>query len=351
MDQAVTSRTHREQFLQKLGGVVLSSRCSHAPQSNYLVQQLQVVATDLLRWLTSRSVYLQSIRVHSDVSTEQFVSSACMLKHTRRLSFTDYNRVNSNMMFSLAPQCKQLEHLELGAPHWTTSDFCGESVLAISTVALKLRSLNLSSYQNMTNDVIIKIVSNCSSLTSLNLSNIAHISDSSMIAVATHCRQLNSLSVSCCFRLTDVAFGAISRSCLSINAVNYRYCYNMTHQSILVMASQSTQLISLNICQCHGIDDEAIEILVRSCAKLERLVIGNNNLTDKCLEWIARHCSCLRMLDIVHCVNCTAGPLKAILQQCRLLSTLHISPEEIIDAESLSALREDHPLVEIYLHS
>jgi hypothetical protein len=125
----------------------------------------------------------------------------------------------------------------------------------------------------------------------------------------------------------------------------------MTHQSILVMASQSTQLTSLNICQCRGIDDEAIEILVRSCSKLERLAIGNSNLTDKCLDWIARHCSCLSELDIVHCVNCTAGPLKAILQQCRLLNTLHIGPGEIVDAESLSALQEEHPLVEICLHS
>lgn len=345
MDQAVTSRTDREQLLHKLKGVVLNSNCSHAPQS-----EQQVVAADLLSWLTSRAVYLQSMRVHSDVSAGQFVFSACMFKHTRRLSFIDCDRVNSDMLYSLSPQCKHLEHLDLGAPRWTTSDFCGESVLAISIVARRLLSLDLSSYQNMTNDVIIEIVSNCSSLTSLNLSNIVNIADSSMIAVATHCRQLKSLSVSCCFRLTDTAFKAISQSCLGINAVNYRYCYNMTHQSILVMASHSAQLTSINICQCRGIDDEAVEILARSCAKLERLAIGNSNLTDKCLEWIARHCaSCLRELDIVHCVNCTAGPLKAVLQQCRLLSSLHIG--EVVDAESLSALREEYPSVEICLHS
>lgn len=198
--------------------------------------------------------------------------------------------------------CGNLETINLDGVHDVTSS----TLVALCTNHPKLSKLDVTNQSQVTDDAIVKGVSNLNpeQLSSLCVGGVFHLTDKALMilanfvnlsiingsgcidftddgvnALAEGCRGLTSVTFDGCFLLTDASLVPMATKCRQLAFVSVRDCIEVTNNTVTALAELDLKSIFLS--NCREIDDVGIQALASGCTSLEEVKVdGIKFLTD-----------------------------------------------------------------------
>jgi hypothetical protein len=184
----------------------------------------------------------------------------------------------------------------------------------------RIKKINISRNNNVTDKVLELIGIRCTNVNHLNLSDLKRFTDhglislltphigpnllflslnrndglknESLVAIGSSCKELRTLECSSLFFVDDVGFQAILKGCLKISHIDLSFCWRITNDcfSCLLTKSDSDQLIGAEIKTiklqfCYQLSDLTVHYLLRipsisainisNCTEISANVIDN----------------------------------------------------------------------------
>lgn len=110
---------------------------------------------------------------------------------------------------------ERLEHLRIN----DCTDLKDEAIISLIRMCRNLTTVDLSGCTKLSDASIIALVKNCPKLISIQLQG-CNISDTSVEAIALLCARLKSINISHCERVTDLSIALLSRCCLELSSID-----------------------------------------------------------------------------------------------------------------------------------
>jgi len=157
---------------------------------------------------------------------------------------------------------------------------------------LENNTLDLFDYsENLTDDIVIAILENCSGLMKINLQECG-ITDAAVIALAERCAGLMKINLQDC-NITDAAVIALAEGCPGLTTINLCFC-DITDAAVIALAEGCAGLTTINLCCCIFITDSAVIALAEGCAGLRSIDLSIcRNITDAAIIALAERCEYL----------------------------------------------------------
>uniref|UniRef100_A0A8D0GW91 F-box/LRR-repeat protein 2 n=1 Tax=Sphenodon punctatus TaxID=8508 RepID=A0A8D0GW91_SPHPU len=258
-------------------------------------------------------------------STCYSLSKFCSkLKH---LDLTSCVSITNNSLKSLSEGCRNLEHLNLSWCDQITKDGiealvkgcsglkalflrgctqvhkllgCQEKPLGMNLYVCILKTSNLESFIQISDEGIVKICRGCHRLQSLCVSGCTNLTDASLTALGLNCPRLKILEAARCSHLTDAGFTLLAR---------------ITDNTLIQLSVHCPKLQALSLSHCELITDDGILHLSNSTCGHERLqVLELDNcllITDVTLEHL-ENCHKLERIELYDCQQVTRAGIKRI---------------------------------------
>lgn len=144
--------------------------------------------------------------------------------------------------------------------------------------------------------------------------------DQDLEQIAQACPNLLSLNVSFRESITDQGIEKIAKSCSNLQSLNLAGCKKISSIGIHTIAQFCTQLFSANLSFCHP-TNETLEFLAKSCSNLSVLDLIFSNINDDVLEKITLS-GRIKAFDLSCCSELTERSLATLNQNCSLLVSL-----------------------------
>ena len=281
-------------------------------------------------------------------------------------------------LHEVARCCPRLQTLNLSG----SQQFSDAGLSAVAASCAKLRSLHLNLPLASFTSMALRNLSRLASLTRLNLTGAEWLSDAGVRELAA-CEWLEELWLSTCSGVRDGGLCAIASSCQRLRLIDISNCTRVSDEG----ASSLTALPHLShfeLAGCAGVADGTLEALAQqqSCVRGQRpprlthLGLSSRNgrsaisesgllavapacasltylnlarccaaVTDRALAALSAHATCLRVLDLSRCDECTAEGLIEVCRHCPHLEQLNLegcdalTPDAGLAIASLSSLR------------
>lgn len=196
-------------------------------------------------------------------------------------------------MIAVAQHCQQLRVLSLSYTYSRNA-----TLEAFARSCHNITALDVSNCQLITDEAVQFLAQNCRVLTSLNISQCPVISYLSLQAIALHSTALATLNVCYC-RVTARGILAISQGCPSLTSLDLSYSFKTIP---LEAALACTTLTDLNLSNCWEICDDLLIAIARSSPLLCRLDLSDcQHVTDRAVTFLSEYCTLLTSLDLSHC--------------------------------------------------
>jgi Putative nucleotidyltransferase substrate binding domain/Putative nucleotidyltransferase DUF294/Leucine Rich repeat len=204
-----------------------------------------------------------------------------------RATFTD------QAVLAIAKHCRSLTELRMGRHH----TFGERGINVVAELGRGLCALDLSGKTDLTDEVLLAIVSNSPRLMRLSVSGNL-ITDKAMMAIAQSCERLANIDLHGCTKLTDQTVIAIATACNKLTFLDLSGCSLVTDKSIIILSEHCHNLSSLNLTNCKQIGDEAITKISKNCPHLAHLTLrGNTKLTERAILALLAGCTGLATLS------------------------------------------------------
>lgn len=205
-------------------------------------------------------------------------------------------RVEDEALAAIGKYCSRLEEINLRDCSGLTDT--GFVQLAIGC-GRTLKSLDVASFESLTDVALEAVGFHCPSLETLSLFS-RFINNEGLLSVAIGCRLLKSLKLHC-ENMTDEALQAVGSFCLLLEFLSLYRCYKLTDRSLCAIGKGCKKLKKLNLEYCLLLSDVGLDSVAIGCTELVHLNInGCNNIATDGLKSIGKACTGLSKLDLLH---------------------------------------------------
>ncbi|XP_050184365.1 F-box/LRR-repeat protein 17 isoform X2 [Myiozetetes cayanensis] len=239
------------------------------------------------------------------------------------------------------------------------------------------KQLDLSSRQQVTDELLEKIASRSQNITEINISDCRNVSDTGVCILAIKCPGLLRYTAYRCKQLSDTSIIAVASQCPLLQKVHVGNQDRLTDEGLKQLGSKCRELKDIHFGQCYKISDEGMIIIAKGCLKLQRIYMQENKLvTDQSVKAFAEHCpelqyvgfmGCsvtskgvihltnlrnLSSLDLRHITELDNETVMEIVKRCKNLNSLNLCLNWIINDRCVEVIaREGRNLKELYLVS
>ncbi|XWS60019.1 hypothetical protein CRYUN_Cryun08bG0172400 [Craigia yunnanensis] len=261
--------------------------------------------------------------------------SLAVLKHgcklLKSLDVSTCQNLSHNGLSSLISGAEGLQQLTLahGSPVTSSLADCLKKLSLLQSVKL---DGCLITYDGL------KTIGNwCVSLRELSLSKCSGVTDEGLSSVVKKHKDLRKLDITCCRKITDVSIAHVTNSCNSLCSLRMESCTLVSREAFVLIGQRCHLLEELDLTD-NEIDDKGLKYISR-CSKLSYLKLGIClNITDEGLIHISRGCSKLLELDLYRSAEITDLGILAIAQGCPGLEMINIAYCKDITDRSLLSL-------------
>uniref|UniRef100_A0A8C8VL00 F-box/LRR-repeat protein 17 n=1 Tax=Pelusios castaneus TaxID=367368 RepID=A0A8C8VL00_9SAUR len=239
------------------------------------------------------------------------------------------------------------------------------------------KQLDLSSRQQVTDELLEKIASRSQNISEINISDCRNVSDTGVCVLAFKCPGLLRYTAYRCKQLSDTSIIAVASQCPLLQKVHVGNQDRLTDEGLKQLGLKCRELKDIHFGQCYKISDEGMIVIAKGCLKLQRIYMQENKLvTDHSVKAFAEHCpelqyvgfmGCsvtskgvihltnlrnLSSLDLRHITELDNETVMEIVKRCKNLSSLNLCLNWIINDRCVEVIaKEGQNLKELYLVS
>ncbi|ELK11548.1 F-box/LRR-repeat protein 17 [Pteropus alecto] len=239
------------------------------------------------------------------------------------------------------------------------------------------KQLDLSSRQQVTDELLEKIASRSQNIIEINISDCRSMSDTGVCVLAFKCPGLLRYTAYRCKQLSDTSIIAVASHCPLLQKIHVGNQDKLTDEGLKQLGSKCRELKDIHFGQCYKISDEGMIVIAKGCLKLQRIYMQENKLvTDQSVKAFAEHCpelqyvgfmGCsvtskgvihltklrnLSSLDLRHITELDNETVMEIVKRCKNLSSLNLCLNWIINDRCVEVIaKEGQNLKELYLVS
>ena len=298
LDSACMNHKYRPQLLEKISGVIL-------------LGDKDPIKASLFKWLGMRRIYL--IKMMFVVSDFNYLTpSSIENNHIDQFRYTQHvvmrGDIIDDMAIFIISHCPCLLSIEKSCYSRPSPKVTDYTLLSIADHCTGLQSLTLKYCGGISDDGLITIAEHCPNLQLIDLA-VGLITDASIISISTLFPRLKSLNLESCQRITDASIISISTHCTGLKTLNLSCCQQITNTSIISISTLCTGLQSLNLHYCYQISDASIISISENRTGLKTLNVAYTAITDASLIAIAKNCTRLKYLETYHCNRLSSDEL------------------------------------------
>ncbi|NXM49162.1 FXL17 protein, partial [Gymnorhina tibicen] len=142
------------------------------------------------------------------------------------------------------------------------------------------KQLDLSSRQQVTDELLEKIASRSQNITEINISDCRNVSDTGVCILAIKCPGLLRYTAYRCKQLSDTSIIAVASQCPLLQKVHVGNQDRLTDEGLKQLGSKCRELKDIHFGQCYKISDEGMIIIAKGCLKLQRIYMQENKLVS-----------------------------------------------------------------------
>ncbi|XP_072716335.1 F-box/LRR-repeat protein 17 isoform X2 [Ciconia boyciana] len=203
------------------------------------------------------------------------------------------------------------------------------------------KQLDLSSRQQVTDELLEKIASRSQNITEINISDCRNVSDTGVCILAIKCPGLLRYTAYRCKQLSDTSIIAVASQCPLLQKVHVGNQDRLTDEGLKQLGSKCRELKDIHFGQCYKISDEGMIIIAKGCLKLQRIYMQENKLLRN-----------LSSLDLRHITELDNETVMEIVKRCKNLNSLNLCLNWIINDRCVEVIaKEGRNLKELYLVS
>ncbi|XP_061479627.1 F-box/LRR-repeat protein 17 isoform X2 [Rhineura floridana] len=196
------------------------------------------------------------------------------------------------------------------------------------------KQLDLSSRQQVTDELLERIASRSQNITEINISDCRNVSDRGVCVLASKCPGLLRYTAYRCKQLSDTSIIAVASQCPQLQKVHVGNQDRLTDEGLKQLGSECRELRDIHFGQCYKISDEGMIIIAKGCLKLQRIYMQENKLvTDQSVKAFAEHCPELQYVGFMGCSVTSKGVIH--LTNLRNLSSLDLRHITELDNETV----------------
>ena len=258
-----------------------------------------------LALLLSSNVDLEHIEISfcESLSDASLIVIAANCSRLRKILFDHVTHFTDQGMAALVSANHDLEEIRVYSCTTLLTYF---SLMAIAHNCHKLKVLDTSNAEWMTDEGFVALVSNNPDLEEIGLEYRPLLTDVSLIAIASHCHRLKKIYFAEMERFTDEGMTALVSANHELEEIRFNSCELLTDISLLTIADNCHNLKIFDIASADLITDEGFVALVSSNLDVEEIHLSECPLlTDASLIALADNCSKLKALtcDLMHQVS------------------------------------------------
>ncbi|KAG8130860.1 hypothetical protein E2320_017437, partial [Naja naja] len=227
------------------------------------------------------------------------------------------------------------------------------------------KQLDLSSRQQVTDELLERIASRSQNITEINISDCRNVTDTGVCMLASKCHGLLKYTAYRCKQLSDTSLSAVASQCPQLQKVHVGNQDRLTDEGLKQLGSECRELKDIHFGQCYKISDEGMTIIAKGCLKLRRIYMQENKLnqssckmekycqntqrkeenislkfthsyslvTDQSVKAFAEHCPELQYVGFMGCSVTSKGVIH--LTNLRNLSSLDLRHITELDNETV----------------
>lgn len=177
----------------------------------------------------------------------------------------------------------------------------------------------------------------CASLMELSLSKCSGVTDQGLSSLVAKQKDLKKLDITCCRKITHVSVAHITNSCTSLTSLRMESCSSVSREAFALVGERCQLLEELDLTD-NEVDDEGLKSISR-CSNLSSLKLGLClNLTNAGLIHIGIHCSKLKEIDLYRCAGIADFGIMAIARGCDGLEMINMAYCRDISDDSFISL-------------
>ncbi|KAF7250514.1 F-box/LRR-repeat protein 17 [Varanus komodoensis] len=142
------------------------------------------------------------------------------------------------------------------------------------------KQLDLSSRQQVTDELLERIASRSQNITEINISDCRNVSDTGVCVLASKCPGLLRYTAYRCKQLSDASIIAMASQCPQLQKVHVGNQDRLTDEGLKQLGSECRELKDIHFGQCYKISDEGMIIIAKGCLKLQRIYMQENKLVS-----------------------------------------------------------------------
>ncbi|DBA02156.1 TPA: hypothetical protein N0F65_004791, partial [Lagenidium giganteum] len=254
-----------------------------------------------------------------------------LLEH---LNLSRCDQVTDTLLKTLANQCPQIRTLLLG--ECTLVSDSGIVYVAQKCHQLEKIALNRSvSSERVTDTACVALGEHCPKLRDVNLSGCNFLTDAGIKWIADGCPELQVLDVSSVFHLTDASMRALSEACPVLKQLRIPNVKNVSDVGLRFLATGCSKLESLQCSNLYLVSDgsnrdfglEGLQAIAKGCKQLRELnLTGCFQVVERALVALGASCRCkhLMSLNLGGVLQCNNAMLQAIATHCHELRELYL---------------------------
>ncbi|CAO2817973.1 unnamed protein product [Amaranthus hypochondriacus] len=302
-------------FVTQTGLGYAFQNCSNLKSISLLGMEMVVLEiSPLLAFARNLSVLDFSYMSVSDGLLYAIVKASIPL---RRLSLYHCNDFTFPGVLALVRCYSSLELFGLEGVYWITD----QNIIDISKFLRKVHTVKLNFCSRLTSSSCFTMLKSCPSLSVLEMEK----TDMGKMTFAVNNAQntqIRTLNLSSNKQLSNECLEKIADSCPSLEQLDVSDCPCITRKGIGEIVRNCTGLRHLQINGCAAIKSLGVDAKLR---KLEVLRASVSGLNDDGLIMIARKCPALLNLDIMGCSAVSSNGVKEIVYHCRRLKEINLN--------------------------
>ncbi|XP_025028901.1 F-box/LRR-repeat protein 17 [Python bivittatus] len=142
------------------------------------------------------------------------------------------------------------------------------------------KQLDLSSRQQVTDELLERIASRSQNITEINISDCRNVTDTGVCILASKCPGLLKYTAYRCKQLSDASLTAVASQCPQLQKVHVGNQDRLTDEGLKQLGSECRELKDIHFGQCYKISDEGMTIIAKGCLKLRRIYMQENKLVS-----------------------------------------------------------------------
>ncbi|XP_033726295.1 F-box/LRR-repeat protein 17-like [Pecten maximus] len=191
--------------------------------------------------------------------------------------------------------------------------------------------LNISDITTISEDCLVKTVTNCQHLKTLKLSRcISVTTDRLLTAIGGHCHNLRDIHMELCFRITDKGLEDLAVGCPKLESVHISQCQNVGNKGLAQLAEHCPLLDSISVDSCAKIRDEGIIALANGCSEIRIINLHSCSIGDMGAYQL-KNLKFLQTLDLSGSNELSLQTVSVITQNCTKLECLNLSLKRNVD--------------------